>query len=263
MVTAPGGAIAARNLRKVFVGNDGREVVAIRDFTLDIHPGEFVSLLGPSGCGKSTFLRILTGLETATSGEVCLNGQTICGTSPKRGLVFQNPKLFPWSTVRDNVAYGLKARGLFAEQSARVDEFLTMVCLDSFASAYPNQLSGGMAQRAALARALINTPDVLSLDEPLGALDAFTRINMQEELLRIWREQKITMVMVTHDVDEAIFLSDRIVVMRPRPGQIEAVIKVDLMRPRRRESDEFSQLKLEILTILNYEGKSASEAKLQ
>lgn len=258
MVTVPGGAIEARGLRKVFIGNDGREVVAIRDFTINIRPGEFVSLVGPSGCGKSTFLRILTGLETATSGEVRLDGETICGTSPKRGLVFQNPKLFPWNTVRDNVAYGLKARGLFREQSARVDEFLAMVGLDGFASAYPNQLSGGMAQRAALARALINMPEVLALDEPLGALDAFTRINMQEELLRIWRERKITVVMVTHDVDEAIFLSDRIVVMRPRPGQIEAVKTVDLKRPRGRESDEFLRLKLEVLAILNYEDKPAA-----
>lgn len=250
MVGRNKGAIIARDIGKSFVPDEGAPVVAIEHFDLEIKPGEFVSLIGPSGCGKSTFLRILTGLETSSSGTVTVDGELVNGTSHKRGLVFQNPKLFPWYNIHDNVAYGLKARKIFKDNRQLVNDYLDMVGLTGFEKSYPNQLSGGMAQRASLARALINMPDVLSLDEPLGALDAFTRVSMQDEILNIWRNQEITMVMVTHDVEEAIYLSDRVVVMRARPGRITAVVDIKLPRPRKRDSEDFIKLRQHLLSLL-------------
>ena len=169
------------------------------------------------------------------AGELWVGGEPIAGPSAERGLVFQDPNLFPWLTVRRNIQAGLVARGLLRERRHEVDEFLQLVGLEAFANAYPHQLSGGMAQRAALARALVNHPKVLLLDEPLGALDAFTRMRMQDEVLRLWQARGTTMLLVTHDIDEAIYMSDRIVIMTPRPGRVERIIEVKLERPRAAE----------------------------
>ena len=259
MVSASG--VDASSLRvggvgKVFVAPGGGEVVALRGVTLEVAAGEMVSLVGPSGCGKSTLLRLIAGLDTPTAGELWVGSQRITGPSAERGLVFQDPNLFPWLTVRRNVESGLRARGLLREKRADVDEFLRLVGLDGFGRSYPHQLSGGMAQRAALARALVNHPKVLLLDEPLGALDAFTRMRMQDEVLRIWEARGTTMVLVTHDIDEAIYMSDRIVIMTPRPGRIERVIDVRLDRPRQRNSSRFLELRAEILEMLHFAGRA-------
>lgn len=236
-------------VRKVFLDPQGQEVVALDNVDLNIKEGEFVCLLGPSGCGKSTLLRLIAGLEQATSGSLTLAGEAISEPHYSRGLVFQDPTLFPWLTIRDNVAVGLDARGIRKEKEADVEEYLDLVGLTKFGDSYPYQLSGGMAQRAALARALVNHPKVLLLDEPLGALDAMTRVNMQEEILRIWQDRGTTMIFVTHDIDEAIFLSDRIVVMAPRPGKIVEIIPVTTERPRRRSYPEFNRIRAEILEL--------------
>lgn len=249
------GEIRAESVTKRFSQNEAEEVTALNGVDLTICGGEFVSLIGPSGCGKSTLLRLIAGLISADEGAIYLDGTQIQKPSSERGLVFQDPNLFPWLNVFDNVAFGLRLRGQYRKSKTKVDEFLELVGLSDFKKSFPHQLSGGMAQRAALARALINTPKVLLLDEPLGALDAFTRMNMQDELLNIWREQGATMVMVTHDVDEAIYLSDRIIVMSPRPAKIEKSIDVSLFRPRARSSPEFLSLRAEILKILDFGGK--------
>ncbi|MNM42721.1 Aliphatic sulfonates import ATP-binding protein SsuB [compost metagenome] len=249
------GAIKVEKVIKRFSQLDGGEVVALSGIDLKIKAGEFVSLIGPSGCGKSTLLRLIAGLNTADEGSLYIDNEEINKPSYERGLVFQNPMLFPWLNIHDNVAFGLKARGVYKEKKKEVDEFINLVGLDSFKKSYPHQLSGGMAQRASLARALVNHPKVLLLDEPLGALDAFTRMNMQDELIRIWKERGTTMIMVTHDIDEAIYLSDRVIVMTPRPAKIETCIEVDTSRPRARNTPEFLSLRSKILEILNFAGE--------
>lgn len=248
------GEIKIEGVVKRFPQQDAEDVVALSGINLTIAAGEFVSLIGPSGCGKSTLLRLIAGLNSADEGKLFIDNQEISQPSYERGLVFQNPMLFPWLNVHDNVAFGLKARGVYKESKHEVHKFIDLVGLSTFHKSYPHQLSGGMAQRAALARALVNYPKVLLLDEPLGALDAFTRMNMQDELIRIWQERKTTMIMVTHDVDEAIYLSDRIIVMTPRPAKIESCITVKLSRPRARSNPEFLHLRSKILGILNYAG---------
>ncbi len=245
------GMINIQAISKVFFDPAGNQVKALQQVGLDIQPGEFVSLLGPSGCGKSTLLRLIAGLEQPDEGVVRLDGEQVTTPHYTRGLVFQDPTLFPWRTVRENVATGLQARGLPWRNNPEVDDFIKLVGLAGFEDAYPYQLSGGMAQRAALARALVNHPKVLLLDEPLGALDAFTRMSMQDEILRIWQERKTTMVFVTHDIDEAVYLSDRIVVMTSRPGQITKIIKVDLGRPRARNHPDFFRLRTQALELLH------------
>jgi NitT/TauT family transport system ATP-binding protein/sulfonate transport system ATP-binding protein len=197
-------------------------------------------------------LRLIAGLDTPTSGQLQLDDVVIAGTSHERGLVFQDPTLFPWLTVQGNVASGLVARGVLRSRRADIDEYIRLVGLDGFQRAYPHQLSGGMAQRVALARALVNHPKVLLLDEPLGALDAFTRMNLQDEILRIWQERRTTIVLVTHDIDEAIYMSDRIVIMSPRPGAIEYMLDVSLGRPRSRNHPDFLTLRARILEILHF-----------
>jgi ABC-type nitrate/sulfonate/bicarbonate transport system ATPase subunit len=253
-------SLTIQNLNKTFMRTDGVDVEAIRDLSLKIDAGELVSLVGPSGCGKSTLLRLLAGLDSATSGQLLIGPDSIDGPSADRGLVFQDPNLFPWLTVRRNMQAGLVARGLLRQGKAEVDEFMKLVGLESFADSYPHQLSGGMAQRVGLARALVNHPRVLLLDEPLGALDAFTRMKMQDEVLRLWQNRGTTMLLVTHDIDEAIYMSDRIVLMSPRPGRVDRVIEVDLPRPRQRHSSEFFQLRTRILDLLHL--GSATEATL-
>jgi ABC-type nitrate/sulfonate/bicarbonate transport system ATPase subunit len=185
--------------------------------------------------------------------------EAITAPSAERGLVFQDPNLFPWLTVRRNIESGLVARDVLHEKRDEVDEFMRLVGLETFAKAYPHHLSGGMAQRVALARALINHPKVLLLDEPLGALDAFTRMKMQDEVLRLWEARGTTMLLVTHDIDEAIYMSDRIVIMTPRPGRIERIIEVELDRPRKRNSAEFLRLRSDILELLHFGGEAKRE----
>ncbi|MDR1608374.1 MAG: ABC transporter ATP-binding protein [Deltaproteobacteria bacterium] len=248
------GVIDIKSVSKTFPHPDGSEVLALAKVDLTIDSGEFVSLIGPSGCGKSTLLRLIAGLEVATTGTLELDGQLIEGPDAERGLVFQNPYLFPWLNIFNNVAFGLRARRVYKEQKHLVNQFLELVGLGKFGQVYPHHLSGGMAQRASLARTLINHPRVLLLDEPLGALDAFTRMTMQDEILRIRAEKRITMIMVTHDVDEAIYLSDRVVVMTPSPGQVETILNVPFPRPRARNNPDFFLLRSRILEILNFVG---------
>jgi ABC-type nitrate/sulfonate/bicarbonate transport system ATPase subunit len=193
-------------------------------------------------------------LETPDSGELLVGTEKITGPSASRGLVFQDPNLFPWLTVRKNIQVGPTARGVRGETKKEVEEFLRLVGLENFADAFPHHLSGGMAQRVALARALINHPQILLLDEPLGALDAFTRMRMQDEVLRLWQARGTTMIFVTHDIDEAIYMSDSIVIMTPRPGKIEEIIPVELERPRDRSSAEFLALRARILKMLHFAG---------
>src|ERR1700751_3598534 len=210
---------------------------ALSNISLSVAAGELASLIGRSGCVKRTLLRLIAGLDSADSGEVLIGSERISEPGAERGLVFQDPNLFPWLTVRRNIEAGLVARGVLREKRGEVDEFMRLVGLEIFGNAYPHHLSGGMAQRAALARALINHPKVLLLDEPLGALDAFTRMRMQDEVLRLWQRRRTTMLLVTHDIDEAIYMSDRILIMTPRPGRIERTISVNMDRPRQRSSE--------------------------
>ncbi len=259
MVTAQGSkegeSLRFAEVGKVFTSSEGPRL-ALDSVSMEIASREFVSLIGPSGCGKSTLLRLSAGLDRPTTGELWVGSTLITGPSAERGLVFQDPNLFPWLTVRGNVEAGLVARNVLQEKRAEVDEFIDLVGLGTFANSYPHHLSGGMAQRVALARALINHPKVLLLDEPLGALDAFTRMRMQDEVLRLWELRGTTILLVTHDIDEAIYMGDRIVIMSPRPGRIERSIPVDLERPRQRNSPEFLSLRGEILEMLHFAGKA-------
>ncbi len=232
--------------------------LALDSVSLSLAAGELVSLVGPSGCGKSTLLRLIAGLDSPDSGELMVGAESITGPNAERGLVFQDPNLFPWLTVRRNIEAGLVARHVLHEKRHEVDDFMRLVGLESFADAYPHHLSGGMAQRVALARALINHPKVLLLDEPLGALDAFTRMRMQDEVLRLWQARRTTMLLVTHDIDESIYMSDRIVIMTQRPGRIERTIPVTLARPRDRSSADFLRLRGEILELLHFAGSAVS-----
>jgi ABC-type nitrate/sulfonate/bicarbonate transport system ATPase subunit len=244
-------------------GNTAVRNQALDAISLSVTAGEFVSIIGPSGCGKSTLLRLIAGLDVPDSGELWVGDDRITGPSAERGLVFQDPNLFPWLTVSRNIQSGLVARGLLKAKRGEVDEFIRLVGLEKFAHAYPHHLSGGMAQRTALARALINHPRVLLLDEPLGALDAFTRMRMQDEVLRLWQARHTTMLLVTHDIDEAIYMADRIVIMTPHPGRVERTITVSLDRPRQRNSPEFLRLRSEILELLNFTGNGSGTANGQ
>ena len=235
----------------------GTNRLALSGTSFSIAAGELVSLVGPSGCGKSTLLRLIAGLDVPDSGDLLVGSAKIVGPSAERGLVFQDPNLFPWLTVRRNIEAGLVALGVLREKRNEVDEFMRLVGLEAFANAYPHHLSGGMAQRVALARALINHPKVLLLDEPLGALDAFTRMRMQDEVLRLWENRRTTMLLVTHDIDEAIYMSDRILIMTPTPGRIDRQIDIDLARPRDRTDDSFLRFRGEILEHLHFAGNAA------
>lgn len=253
---AEGGSLRVNAVCKDFAAPGPGEAPrrALDNVSLSVAPGEFVSLIGPSGCGKSTLLRLIAGLDFPGVGELLVGSAPITGPSAERGLVFQDPNLFPWLTVRGNVQAGLRARHLLHEKQAEVEEFIQLVGLQTFADSYPHHLSGGMAQRAALARALINHPKILLLDEPLGALDAFTRMRMQDEVLQLWENRGTTILLVTHDIDEAIYMSDRIIIMTPRPGRIERSLPINLERPRQRNSPEFFRLRGEILEELHFAG---------
>lgn len=227
-----------------------QEVLSVlEDINLEIKRGEFVSIVGSSGCGKSTLLRLIAGLDQDFQGQLLLNGQAIHGPSLKRGIVFQEHRLLPWLNVRENIRLALNSSGLSkAEQNKLIDEHIHLVGLTGFETAYPHQLSGGMSQRVAIARGLVNRPDILLLDEPFSALDAITRHHLQQELQRIWQLEGITMILVTHDIEEAIFLGDRVVIMAPRPGRIKRILDVPLQHPRDYTSAELNNLKVAALT---------------
>src|SRR5215472_8595367 len=257
-VAIEGSSLRVRGASKYFPAVDGAAVgaLALDGVSLFVSAGELVSIVGPSGCGKSTLLRLIAGLTGTTEGELLVGDEPITEPSAERGLVFQDPNLFPWLTVRRNIEAGLVARGVLKQERGQVDKFMRLVGLEAFADAFPHHLSGGMAQRVALARAMINHPKVLLLDEPLGALDAFTRMRMQDEVLRLWRAHRTTMLLVTHDIDEAIYMSDRIVIMTPRPGRIEQIIPVKMDRPRDRSSPDFLGLRGDILQTMHFAGRS-------
>lgn len=225
------------------------EVQAVKRITLDIYKGEFISIIGPSGCGKTTLLRLLAGLEQDYTGDILLNGSRVEKPGLERGIIFQEHRLLPWLTVGENVKLGVKGKSAFLKE--RVRQYLSKVGLEDFVDAYPSQLSGGMAQRAAIARALICQPKVMLLDEPLGALDALTRVKMQAEIEKIWLTEQTTMVLVTHDIEEAIFLGDRVVVMSPRPAEIHAIFEIGLPRTRNRNSSEFQAIRKSVVEAFN------------
>ncbi len=244
--------VSIRDLGKAFPKDDGTVTQALADVNLDIRDREFVCMVGPSGCGKTTLLRIIAGLETPTAGEVTVDGNAVIGPDPKRGMVFQEYSLFPWRRVIDNVAFGLEMKGVGKEERRKTaDHYIDMVGLSQFRNAYPFELSGGMRQRVAIARALANDPDVLLMDEPFGALDAQTRNRMQRELLSLWAETKQTIVFVTHSVDEAVYLADRIVVLSQRPGTVREIISIPWSRPRDRTSAEFAEVRRRVLDMIN------------
>jgi NitT/TauT family transport system ATP-binding protein/sulfonate transport system ATP-binding protein len=238
-------------VNRTFVSEDGHIVEALRDVSLSVRRGEFLTIIGSSGCGKTTLLRLVAGLDAPESGNLYLNGEKITAPALQRGYVFQQGSLFPWLTVEKNIASGLKARGIYKENKAEVARYIDLIGLNGFEKSFPHQISGGMAQRVAIARALINNPTVLLLDEPMGALDSFTRTDIQEKLLELWRKNSATMILVTHDVDEAIYLSDRIVIMTPRPGEIKEIIEVSLPHPRHRGGTEFLSIRRNIMEKLH------------
>ena len=243
--------VSVEHVTKVFPRDEGEPTVALKDINLTIEEKEFICIVGASGCGKTTLLRIIAGLETTSEGTILLSGNPIQGTDTDRGMVFQEYSLFPWKSVIDNIAFGLEMRGIpKAERREKAEKYLKIIRMEQFRDAYPHELSGGMRQRVAIARALANEPKVLLMDEPFGALDAQTRNVMQRELLEIWEETKKTVIFVTHSVDEAVFLADRIVILSPRPGKIEEVITVDLPRMRDRTAQEFAEMRKHILNTM-------------
>jgi sulfonate transport system ATP-binding protein len=239
------GTLEIKNVSKTYRLQD-HDVHVLDKINLTIKPGEFISIVGLSGCGKTTLLRHIVGLEGDYDGDILLNGRRLNGPDIERGIVFQDHRLFPWLTVEKNVALGIVGKSE-KEKKEIVANHIELVGLKGFEKSYPYQLSGGMSQRAAIARALVNQPEILLLDEPLGALDALTRMYMHKELERIWKEEKITMIMVTHDVEEAVYLSDKIVVMSAKPGRLQKVIPVPLSRPRNRAGIDFAEVKEHVL----------------
>ena len=246
--------LSVRNLQKTF-GENEDAVIALQDVSLEVHRREFICVIGPSGCGKSTLIRLVAGLDEATGGEVLLDGQAVTGPGPDRGMVFQGYTLFPWLTVRGNVMFGLEMRGKpAATADAEARQWLHLVGLDRFTDSYPHELSGGMKQRVAIARALANEPRILIMDEPFGALDAQTRAQMQSYLLQIWKNVDVTILFITHDLDEAAYLSDRILVMGANPGRVVEMIENPVPRPRHPEqflSRSFLSLKRRLAELIH------------
>lgn len=242
-------AISVREATKVYVTERGR-TVSLDRVSLDIARGEFITLVGPSGCGKSTMLNLIGGLLMPSSGQVLVDGKPVSGPGPDRGVIFQQYALFPWLTAQQNVEFGLRLQGLDkAGRAERARHYLKLVGLQDFAHALPKELSGGMKQRCAIARAYAVNPSLLLMDEPFGALDALTRVQMQDELLSTWQQERKTIVFITHDVDEAVYLASRVVVMSPRPGRISEVIDVPLPYPRNEEirlSPEFAEIRARV-----------------
>lgn len=246
------GEVVVSDVSRQFVMDDKKDLAALDSINITIHDDELVSIVGPSGCGKTTLLRIIAGLDHPDQGAIYLDGELVTKPSPRIGMVFQEYSLFPWRNVIDNVAFGpeMKKTGK-TERYRQAEKYLDLVGLTSFTYSYPSELSGGMRQRVAIARALANDPDLLLMDEPFGALDAQTRNMMQKELLRIWELQKKTILFVTHSVDEAVYLSDRIIVLSTRPGRISSVFDVDIPRPRDRTSQEFAILRRDVLRLID------------
>lgn len=236
--------VSIRRLSKSYQQKSG-EVVALHNIDLEIAPEEIVSIVGGSGCGKSTLLRIIAGLESGFTGSVLVGNRPVAGPGLDRGVIFQDHRLLPWLTVWENIAFAL-AEGDSPESRALVQSHIDLVGLQGFEQAYPSQLSGGMAQRTSIARALVNRPRILLLDEPFGALDALTRIQLQQEILRIWQTERTTLVLVTHDIDEAVFLGDKVIILSPRPGTIKRSFQFDLPRPRQRNSAAFAAARVAV-----------------
>jgi NitT/TauT family transport system ATP-binding protein len=246
------GTLEIRDLDQSFPREDGSILTVLDHVSFDVKDKEFVCILGASGCGKTTLLRLIAGLDTARNGSIILEGEKITGTSPKVGFVFQEYSLFPWRTVIDNIAFGLEMKGVSKEDRYMVAErYLNLINHSQFRDSYQSELSGGMRQRVAVARALTLDPVLLLMDEPFGALDAQTRNMLQKELLQIWEKTKKMIVFITHSVDEAVYLADRIIVMTPRPGRICRNFEIQLPRPRDRTSIEFAQVRREVLDLIN------------
>lgn len=248
--------LSIQNVKKNFkIGSKTVEVLG--GINIEIKNGEFISIVGESGCGKSTLLKMITALEDVTEGKILIDGDVVTGPTEKCSMIFQESRLFPWLTAEKNIAFTLP-KGISSEEKKKlVDEHIELVGLKGFEKALPSQLSGGMQQRVSIARALAAKPEILLLDEPFGALDAFTRINMQDETLRIWEKEKTTMLLVTHDIDEAIYLSDRIIVLSAKPGVVKADIPVKLPRPRKRSDYEFLQLRRNVMLELFENGDNS------
>jgi len=243
------GEVTIRHLSKSYKLN-GTQLQVLKDINLHIRSGESLAIVGASGSGKTTLLRVLAGLEDSDTGEVLVDGKAVCGVGAERAVIFQEPRLLPWLDVLDNVSFGLETRGLSREQArARARHYVKLVGLQQFEAAYPRQLSGGMAQRVGIARALAVQPEILLLDEPLGALDAMTKIGMQQELARIWRDEDVTTILVTHDLEEAIYLADRILILPREKGSEPRLIEIDLPRPRDRSAPEFVRHREELLNL--------------
>lgn len=249
-------------LHKTFTTPQG-QIKALHDIYLNVSEGEFVTIIGPSGCGKSTLLKIIAGLDNSYEGSVLLNGRPIQGPSIEKGFIFQEPRLFPWLTVQKNIAGNLSLKD--PEIRFRVEELIELVRLRGFEQSYPRELSGGMAQRVAIARALLRRPKVLLLDEPFGALDAFTRSHMQEVLLDIWQKDRTTMLLVTHDLDEAVFLGERVAVMNARPGEIRSLQHIQIPHPRKKTSVAFEQYRRAVLNEFEKveDARSADQSTVQ
>lgn len=239
--------IEATRITKFYKKNENEKIMALAELSLAIEDNEFFCLVGPSGCGKSTLLKIIAGLESVESGIITIDGERINGPGLNRGMVFQDYALFPWLTVEQNVEFGLELRKVPKnKRKETVQRYIKMVGLCGFEKSLSQQLSGGMKQRVAIARALSLSPKILLMDEPLGALDAFTRLQMQEEITRIWKEEKQTVIFVTHDIEEAVYLGDRIAVMTPNPGKVKKILDVPLTRPRKRTDPAFVELRDEL-----------------
>jgi NitT/TauT family transport system ATP-binding protein len=245
------GNFVIRDLNQSFLREDGSRLEVLDHLSFEVRDKEFVCILGSSGCGKTTLLRLIAGLDEAQAGSIILDGEEIRGQNPKVGMVFQEYSLFPWRTVIDNIAFGLEMKGMGKEERYRIAEkYLDLVNLSQFRTSYPSELSGGMRQRIAVARALALDPVLLLMDEPFGALDAQTRNMLQKELLEIWEKTRKTIIFITHSVDEAVFLADRIIVLTPRPGRICQIFPIELSRPRDRTSVEFAQLRRQVLDLI-------------
>jgi len=246
--------LLVKNICKIYEADDGNGVKALQNIDIEVNDKEFVCIIGPSGCGKTTLLRIIAGLEKPDSGSVTLNNETILAPGPDRGMVFQEYSLFPWRTVLKNITFSLELKKIpKAERNKIANEYLELVGLEKFADSYPHELSGGMKQRVAIARALVNDPKILLMDEPFGAVDAQTRNRLQQELLKIWEKEQKTIMFITHSVDEAVFLADRVVVFTARPGKIKEIIDIDLPRPRDRTSLEANIVRERLLSSLSSE----------
>lgn len=242
--------ISAKDIVRIYDGEDGKEICALDGMSLDVNKSEIVSLVGPSGCGKSTFLRLAAGLDRPQKGVITNDGMEITEINRKCGFMFQEANLFPWLTVYDNVAFGLKMNGQIKQNRKKVTDYIKLMGLEGFEQAFPYQISGGMASRASLARTFIQDPEIILLDEPLSALDAFTRENLQDAILKIWNENKPSIILVTHDIEEAIYLSHRVIVMSERPSKVIEDVEIKLSYPRQRMSEKFIEYRRRVKNLL-------------